>query len=273
MGLAMFFWLVIWVMAVHSLADCFQGNCEDVDAVAALGLEPDVAANLLPLKPHQCLLIIHESLLMVSDGNIWLDNLYVKLTRQVPATTLSIITSVGHSVYGTTVYTPVRFYATNITFHSSYGRDAAAVGSAEGGFLMLFDGAPLHGACAGTTLCVKTPQQSVLASGALESGCCFCTGTLNRLFAKHSFEYQEGWVTVRCSGEQEAEQQWPEHPKVSDGADVSMHIAPISLEAVVLALPWCIFLLSLHAIPWAYLVLHLPWRGQGLNNCLRVWSL
>ena len=172
----MFSVLAVLVLANHSLADCFQGNCEDVDAVAALGLEPDLAADLLPLKPHQCMLIIHESLLMVSQGNIWLDNLYVKLTRRVPATALSIITGVDHSFYTTSPGTSIRLYATNITFHSSYGRDATAVDSAIGALLMLLDGAPLHGAW--TIRCKKTAQQSVLASGVLKCGCYLCTVNL-----------------------------------------------------------------------------------------------
>ena len=147
-GVAVILVLAVSVPANNSLVDCFQGNCEDVDAVAALGLEPDLAADLLPLKPHQCMLIIHESLLLVPGGSIWLDNLYLKLTRQALATALSFITGTG-GIFDSAalpVGTPVRVFATNLTFHSSYGRDATAVDSGVGDFLTLFDGAP-HSWC------------------------------------------------------------------------------------------------------------------------------
>ena len=58
------------------------------------------------------------------------------------------------------------------------------------------------------------------------------------------------------------------HPKVGNSVDVSM--ATTSSGAFTLTLLWCMLLLFLHDSSWAYIVMCLPCRGQGLRNCLHV---
>lgn len=59
-----------------------QGNCADSDPVATLNLSAADAADLIPLKPFQCLIIVDETWLFVNDGAVWVDNLYLKLLRR-----------------------------------------------------------------------------------------------------------------------------------------------------------------------------------------------
>lgn len=58
-----------------------QGNCSDPDAAGALGLPADLAEELLPLKPFQCLLVVGEPWLMVNKGSVWVSNVYLKSWR------------------------------------------------------------------------------------------------------------------------------------------------------------------------------------------------
>eukprot|EP00892_Ulva_mutabilis_P004141 jgi/Ulvmu1/2099/UM125_0002.1 len=64
-------------LAVRSI----RGACENPDPVAALGLsDADLPVpRLLPLKPYQCLLLIQDSWLAISDGRLWVDNVYLRL--------------------------------------------------------------------------------------------------------------------------------------------------------------------------------------------------
>ena len=87
-----------------------QGNCSDSDPVAALGLSVEVYSNLLPLKPRQCLLVVSKTWLMVNSGQIWIDNLYLKLSRRQVEPSFAFVT----------IGSPSRF--TDVTFNSTVGQ-------------------------------------------------------------------------------------------------------------------------------------------------------
>ena len=70
-----------------------QGNCADSDAVEALQLTADVAADLLPLKPRQCLLVVSQTWMMVNGGHLWIDNVYLKLSRHLVRPNFSFVTA------------------------------------------------------------------------------------------------------------------------------------------------------------------------------------
>lgn len=58
-----------------------QGNCSEHDAAQVLGLTEAEAAGLLPLKSHQCLLIVGDTFLMSNGGSLLLENVYLKVIR------------------------------------------------------------------------------------------------------------------------------------------------------------------------------------------------
>lgn len=132
-----------------------QGNCSDWDAVAALDLAPEVSTGLLTLKPYQCLLVTHESFLTVTGTAVWIDNVYVKLTRQIRTPNLQLI-SLENPDHFTARPQPGHMHAThagnvvftNITFHSTYHRGAIGVALGLGGHAteaspVIMDGAML----------------------------------------------------------------------------------------------------------------------------------
>lgn len=43
----------------------------------------DEDPELLPLKPAQCVLLLPDTFIAMDTGRLWLDNVYVKLTRRV----------------------------------------------------------------------------------------------------------------------------------------------------------------------------------------------
>eukprot|EP00892_Ulva_mutabilis_P010359 jgi/Ulvmu1/7696/UM038_0128.1 len=72
-----------------------RGNCSDPEAAAVLGLSEGEAADLLPLKPRQCLLVLSEPFLMANGGSLWVDSLYLKTLRPLISPDFAFI-SAGH---------------------------------------------------------------------------------------------------------------------------------------------------------------------------------
>lgn len=53
-----------------------QGNCSDAEVGRVLSMAAADAASL-PLKPHQCVIVVQEAFLMINSGKFWLENVYL----------------------------------------------------------------------------------------------------------------------------------------------------------------------------------------------------
>lgn len=93
-----------------------QGNCSEPDAEAELGLP---AGHLLPLKLRQCLLLMDQSWLVVNKGSIWVDNLYLKLSRTMVQPEFAFITA-GVLSLGPPEIDRSDIYVTATTFHGEH---------------------------------------------------------------------------------------------------------------------------------------------------------
>lgn len=58
-----------------------QGNCSSASAVTTLHAALSDKVTILPLKPHQCMLVVATSWLVVGEGAVWVDNVYLHLSR------------------------------------------------------------------------------------------------------------------------------------------------------------------------------------------------
>ena len=127
----------IWPMwwpcrALMADVSALQGNCSSPNPVDALNLTRDVSDDLLPLKPHQCLLIVSKTWLMVNSGQVWIDNLYLKLSRRQAEPSFAFVT-IG-SPYRSSAYTFFNStvgqsdtYLTGVTFHGEHRGNARGV--------------------------------------------------------------------------------------------------------------------------------------------------
>ena len=122
-----------------------QGSCKESDPVVDLGLERGEADEMIALKSAQCIVLIDETWMMVNNGTLWLDNLYVKVSRQKAVPGLAFITAglrfevgIVQSAAGTaagSVDAPIvhefvlgsQIFITDLTFHSERERNAVAV--------------------------------------------------------------------------------------------------------------------------------------------------
>lgn len=98
--------------------------CKDPDAVAALGLSPEDAAGLLPLKPFQCVVVIDEPFLMAYGGRLLLDNLYLLLRNRSALRHVPFVSTLPEYVTQDSARAVSTLFLTNITFHAS-GRGSA----------------------------------------------------------------------------------------------------------------------------------------------------
>ena len=125
-----------------------QGSCKESDPVVDLGLGRGEADEMIALKPAQCIVLIDETWMMVNNGTLWLDNLYVKVSRQMAVPGLAFITAglkyelgevgtlqsvAGNAAGSVDAHIVHEFlqgsqiYITNLTFHSERERNAVAV--------------------------------------------------------------------------------------------------------------------------------------------------
>ena len=119
-----------------------QGNCDNPDAAASLRLDAGLAADLLPMKPRQCLLVMNQTWLMVNAGNILVDNLYLKLSRTLYMPTFVFITQ--GALFGEEEWFNIKsssVYVINVTFHAEDRGCAAAVSSHQTFNAVYLDGA------------------------------------------------------------------------------------------------------------------------------------
>eukprot|EP00892_Ulva_mutabilis_P004162 jgi/Ulvmu1/2117/UM127_0002.1 len=70
-----------------------RGNCTESNAGAQLGLSTSVFTSLIPMRPRQCLLVVSQTWLMVNAGKLWIDNIYLKLSRHLVRPNFMFITA------------------------------------------------------------------------------------------------------------------------------------------------------------------------------------
>lgn len=96
-----------------------QANCTEPDAATALRLSEADAAGLLPLKPFQCLLLVGHTWLMVNSGTMWLDNLYLRLSRTAVQPRFAFVQAgLPAPRQARELFRDVSIFATNVTFQS-----------------------------------------------------------------------------------------------------------------------------------------------------------
>eukprot|EP00892_Ulva_mutabilis_P006547 jgi/Ulvmu1/4264/UM194_0004.1 len=119
---------------VHSEMRSLRGNCSDPDAVAALGLPAEVAADMLPLKPRQCLVIVPDAFMMTIGGLFWLDNVYLRLVRTKALPGAAFVAAGAGGVLDAEVQVhAAQLYVTNVTFHAELRGSARGVALEKGG--------------------------------------------------------------------------------------------------------------------------------------------
>lgn len=124
-----------------------QGNCggrSDSEAVALIRSLPELTAGRVeypPVKPFQCVLVIDKPFLWHNDGYLWIDNIYVALTRDTVFQDFSMLQH-GNSeknigIPGNSVY------VTNVTFVGEGRGDARAIHTGAQKASVLVEGAAL----------------------------------------------------------------------------------------------------------------------------------
>lgn len=88
--------------------------CADPDPGKALNLSTGDVAGLLPLRPYQCVVLFHDTLLMVNNGNIWIDNVYLKVAKWQARPTMSFI-SIGGEIWEALIKAG-QVFITRVTF-------------------------------------------------------------------------------------------------------------------------------------------------------------
>lgn len=96
-----------------------QGNCSSPSPAATLSLTAAEAASLLPLRPFQCMLLMHETFLVVNRGTVWVDNLYLKLRRGRARPGMAFISAGAlEGRLREPFLAASAVYVTNVTFHA-----------------------------------------------------------------------------------------------------------------------------------------------------------
>ena len=127
-----------------SLCVGVQGNCASPDGAAALNLPPSIAADVLPLRPWQCLLLVNETWLMVNSGHLWVENLYLKLIRQLVRPNFSFITAGAlNAEFTWPAVHRSDMFITGVTFQGEHRGNARAITCDITRASFLADGTPL----------------------------------------------------------------------------------------------------------------------------------
>ena len=158
-------------------ATCVQGNCAVSDPVEALELTPDVAADLLPLKPRQCLVVVSQTWLMINSGNLWVDNVYLKLSRRLARPNFAFVTAGAlNAEYTWPNIVRSTTFLTGITFHGEHRGNARGIIADITAAAVAVDGAQTH--ILQTSIwnipALQTPLISAVVSHA-------CVATIERL--------------------------------------------------------------------------------------------
>lgn len=120
-----------------------QGNCSDGDPAATLGVTSDVAVSLLPLKERQCLILMPDTFLMVNNGILWLDNIYLRLLRRVRTSFISFVTAgllATEEEFPDLEISASEIALTNITFQGEHAQDPVGVAIGPEGSVLLVKG-------------------------------------------------------------------------------------------------------------------------------------
>eukprot|EP00892_Ulva_mutabilis_P004148 jgi/Ulvmu1/2104/UM125_0008.1 len=107
-----------------------RGNCSDPDATTALGLSPAEAAGMLPLKPFQCAVLVHDTFLMMNRGRLLIDNVYLLLRRTAVVPDMSFIVAGGRDNSFSDDSQAIRggeLVVSNVTFHGEHRGNAAGI--------------------------------------------------------------------------------------------------------------------------------------------------
>lgn len=146
------------------VAEFLQGNCSNPDAAAALGLSAAEAASMLPLKPRQCVVVVHDSFLMSNGGECWLDNLYLKLSRKAVKPRASFIAAGASGDAGYQEVSPSSLYVTNITLQSDFRGKAGGIVLYEDNSNLFLQGAD--------SFVQSCPCRKIHSSEAFSAGLC-----------------------------------------------------------------------------------------------------
>lgn len=128
------------------MEDHLQGNCTEPDPVKALNLTEGDAADVIPLRPFQCMLVVNETWLMVNNGRMLIDNVYLKLARRIARPAFTFITAGalnGELQWPGVVRSTV--YITGSTFQAEHRGNARALVGDLTGISFFVDGAELLG--------------------------------------------------------------------------------------------------------------------------------
>ena len=151
-----------------------QGNCSDSDPAAALNLAAADASDLLPLRPFQCLIVVNETWLMVNDGRVLVDNLYLKLSRTAVRPSFAYITA--GALNGELQWPGIKrstIYVTGTTFQAEHrGNSRAFIADVTGGSFYV-DGTrvPLSLQQGSHILCLRLGSAETAL--AISDACCF----------------------------------------------------------------------------------------------------
>lgn len=134
-----------WFTRASHLA-IVQGNCSEPAEPAALDLADEEVPTLIPLKPRQCLLLFDAPLLMINSGRVWVDNLYLKLTRSRAHPGVAFIAAgAARNKFRWPLIARSDTYVTGVTFHSHQRRSAVAFDSSVDNASAMFSGACCRG--------------------------------------------------------------------------------------------------------------------------------
>lgn len=139
-----------------------QGNCTNSKAADVLNLSEGDAAALFPLKPRQCVMLLHDTLLTVKGGSVWIDNLYLmrRTTFFVGESSFIRAGLYGDANQVFSFIAPSNLFITNVTFQS--GRNCEGVSLGEN-HMQLYMSGVIHSAvlncpaltCWNTTVCIR----------------------------------------------------------------------------------------------------------------------
>lgn len=122
-----------------------QGNCSASDPAAALSFSAAEAADLLPLKPFQCMLNMHHSWLVVRNASVWVDNLYLRRqprgASMLPAFAFLSTAPYDMIAFSEVDLEAVSLYVTNTTFQAAYATTAGVLAQ-KNKCSIYIDGAP-----------------------------------------------------------------------------------------------------------------------------------
>ena len=118
-----------------------QGNCSSPNVATVAGLTLEERANLLPLKPRQCVVIVPGTFLTVEDGQVWLDNLYLMLPKTAPESFTAFVRTDNEQFCSNSTPAAPDLFISNATLHSQLRGAASGVLMTLGASRLFLQGA------------------------------------------------------------------------------------------------------------------------------------